>query len=107
MEAVVDKLLTSVDWVQLIAKIAAGGWPAWIATAVLLLLGLGGFFWWQRFKAGLAWRESQRQAAEQAAKNAEEARRMEEQHRAGRDAVDELRKKEPDAGKQPRPPVIP
>ena len=92
-----------VNWAEIVGKVAAGGWPSWIAAGVLALIGL--VCWW------LYQRGADRRAME--ASQAERQRREadgDRENESAENAWDEARGRTdpgPGAGTEPRPPKPP
>jgi type VI protein secretion system component VasK len=82
--------MASVDWAQILAKIAAGGWPSWIASGVLAILGALFWWWYQRNKNDLAYKESQKKQAEGESKTVDSGSSAERQNNQAQESVSNI-----------------
>jgi MYXO-CTERM domain-containing protein len=86
-----DELTLSLDFAELLAKIAAGGPASWIVAAVLGLLGLAAYVWWQRKKESVAQAVTEAKAEEALAGTVEVVEAPQSEWAQTGEAIDKLR----------------
>lgn len=86
-----DELTKGLDLAGLLTKIAAGGWPSWIAAGVLGIVGLLLYIWWEKRKADLADAETDKKADETIGSTLPENKPPQDAWTDAGDIVDKLR----------------
>lgn len=88
--------------IKLIMQFATGGWPTWIAGIIALILVVAGSWYLKKVRNDIAKQETEKQKIEDQASNKTENQQISDGAQSANDAVDEVRKQNPDTDKKPR-----
>lgn len=95
--------MEAVDIAGTLAKIAAGGWPAWIVSAILGIVGIFFWAWWNKKKRELALLQSKNEEAQAQGEGKETGQKAENETIKAEEKIDGIIQQNSDAGKQERP----